>query len=146
MDHNGNNREKVFKIYADAWAALGWHNDFLVISDGYAYYKMRWAEREEIIRNKLTVNSEREVLYTAPENERINMTAVTKDGVYFRKERLVISYMSLIPNVKLSLDGKNETQIDFTDDFDFSPFFVSRFDGKLYYIKNDQIFLFDTLN
>jgi len=143
MDHNGENSEKLFKIYAEIWADIRHYNDFLVISDGYAYYKMRWNGREEIIRSELTVNSEREVLYTTPENGRINMTAVTKDGIYFRTQNLAVSYISIIPNVKLSLDGKVETQIELENEFDVLPFFVSRFDGKLYYIKNDKIFAFE---
>jgi hypothetical protein len=144
MNHNGKNREKLFKIYTDAACGLGLYNDFLVISDGYAYYKMWYNYREEIIRNKLSAESEREVVYTVPDDKIVELKAVTKDGIYLKRYDRAGSYeYSLIPNVKLSLDGKTETSIDFIAEEEFIPVFVSRCDGGLYYIKDEKIFAFD---
>jgi hypothetical protein len=143
MDHDGENKEKLFEIYTGEANGLGLYNDFLVISDGYAYYRMWYDEKVEIIKNKLSAGFEREVIYTVPENAIVELKAVTKDGIYLRKYNREDSYeYSLIPNVKLSLDGKTETPIEPIADEEFIPVFVSRCDGKLYYIKDEKIFAF----
>jgi len=142
MDHSGENRERLFEIYTDEWTGLGMNNDFLVVSNGYAYYKMRYDGRDEIIRNKLVANSKREVVYTVPEDQIVIMIAVTGDGIYFlRYDRGNPPYdCGLVPNVKLSLDGKTETPIDIAAGKTGLPLsFVSRYDGKLYYISDDRI-------
>jgi hypothetical protein len=147
MGHDGENREKLFEIYTDSANALGFYNDFLVISGGYAYYKMWHGEKDEIIRNELSANSKREVVYTVPDDEIVEMKAVTKDGIYIRRYGREAPYeYSQLPNAKLSLDGKTENPVEPVggEEGEFIPVFVSRFDGGLYYIKDDAICAFES--
>jgi hypothetical protein len=142
MDHNCENRERLFEIYTDASAGLGWQNDFLAILDGYAYYKMQYNGREEIIRSKMGIGSKREVLYTVPKDKIVYLMAVTKDGIYLKRydRESPSEAPGFIPNVKLSLDGKTETHVEIALEEDDSPvFYVGRFDGRLRYIINDKI-------
>ncbi|MCL2772102.1 MAG: hypothetical protein FWD71_02025 [Oscillospiraceae bacterium] len=144
-DNNMGTREKLFKIYTYIWDDLSWYNFFMVISNGYAYYEMGYGDdidnaHQEIIRNKLSVNAEREVIYQIPDDERVNLIAVTEDGVYFKKFILgdYASYEIYVPNIKISLDGKIQIELAYGDD---CLFFVGRYDHKLRYIKDNQIFL-----
>jgi hypothetical protein len=142
MDSNHDNREKLFKIHTDHLTPLGTVNNFMIISKGYAYYTIRYDSRDEIVRNRLALNSEKEIIYRAVENEAIYITAVTDDGIYLQKYDIgdcIASSNPRHPNTKLSLDGKTESQVDLEKKKDLL-FFVSRFDNKLYYVEDSKIF------
>lgn len=143
MDYNHENKEKLFRICTDFLAGLGIQNDYMIMLDGYAYYKLLYNGRYEIARNELVPNSEKELIYRASEGEGIEITAITRDGIYIKKFKIDDSqsyYHFRQPNTKLSIDGKTESQIEFKENV---LFFVSRFDYKLHYIKDNKIFSVD---
>ena len=144
-ENNTNSREKLFKIYTYIAADLTWFNDFMVISDGYVYYKMGYGDdikqiREAIIRNKLSVDSEREIIYEISQNEIVELIAVTKNGIYFKKYNggNYTYGTNDYKLIKISLDGKIETELEHGEDW---LFFVSKYDSRLHYIKDNKIFL-----
>ena len=144
MDYNHENKEKLFEVYNDVLNLLDMDNNVMVMLDGYAYYTARYDGRDEIVRNELAPNSEKEIIYkTFFEDERFEITAITRDGIYMKKYKLgdSHSYSYRSPNTKLSLDGATESQIATVKGN--LPFFVGRFDQKLYYVEGNKIFPFD---
>ena len=140
MNHNRENREKLFRIYTDFLAGLNINNNYMIMLDGYAYYEVLYDGRYEIARNELVPDSEKEVIYRASEGEGLEITAIAQDGIYVKKFKISdsLSYYYRNPNAKLSLDGRTESQIAIGKEN--LPFFVGRFDNKLYCVKDSKIF------
>jgi hypothetical protein len=144
MDYEHKNKENLFKIQTDFLNHLNILNDYMIILDGYAYYKVKYNGRNEIVRNELVLNSERKIIYSVEEDEIFNITAITYDGIYIKKYRIdetgkTPHRNSQIPNIKLSLNGKLEINTNFKKEY--LLFFVSQFNNRLYYIENNAIFL-----
>jgi len=140
MGYDHENEEKLLRLENEVPNCFSQINQVMIISGGYAYYMAQYSDRHELARNKLTLNSEKEIIYRSSENEAIYLTAITNDGIYMQKFDIgdQRAYSSLRhPNTKLSLDGKTESPIDL--DKKGLLFFVSRFDGKLYYVEDDKI-------
>jgi hypothetical protein len=126
MDYKEKKVEKLFPVYFETYADIRFNN-FMIILDEYAYC----VTNKGISRNKLTLDSEKEIIYDSEFDGIINVVAIVEQGIYF-KEKDNDNFL-----YNISLDGKPIDKIEIDGD---ELFYVSIYDGKLHYIKNDIIF------
>ena len=130
MDFNESNKEKLFSFASQADIKL---NDFMIILNNYAYYILPadLPENEILIRNKLEINSDEEII--CDYINKSGIIAITEEGIYFRKNQTETNEKIYL----LSLDGKIETEINIKPD---TLYFVSNIDNKLYGIADNNIY------
>ncbi|MCL2813469.1 MAG: hypothetical protein FWD23_02595, partial [Oscillospiraceae bacterium] len=139
MDYSHENKEKLFEVHNDVPNYFDELNGVMIISNGYAYYEIIDNDEWKLIRNLLTANPVRETIYS--DETAFHIMAVTDEWIYVRQYIREDSGSYAFSVFKVSPDGKTKTEINFKKDD--IPFFVGRFDNKLYYVENNKIFPFD---
>lgn len=134
------NKEDLFDIIHPESADLRF-NDFLVVNNGFVYYCFGF----DIYKCELKVGAESEIIYKIDEfgDERFELVAVTDDGIYIKKSRIIrkpaYDYVYDKDYIyRLDFDGNNEAALKYPQ----FPYFVSNEgeDEKLVYINEYNIY------